>query len=121
MTHTMPPNLPGSIRAVPHRPSEEQRERLRELLQQSEAWALRPDWVPYIVHGDKRALRPIDKLTPDQRIGALAWLRQQRHRLHAVLEGGQLAPDGWLESLPLTQALEQSLVRRRDRATHLGD
>lgn len=117
MTHTMPPNLPGSRRAVPHRPTPEQRERLRELLYQSEAWALRPDWEPYIMLGDKRALRPIDKLTADQQIGALAWLRQQRHRLYAVLEGGEHAPDGWLESQPLYQALRKAVVAQHASAS----
>lgn len=113
MTHTSPPNMPGSRRAVPYRPTPEQRERLRELLNQRDAWALRPDWEPYILHGDKRALRPIAELTADQQIGALAWLRQQRHRLYAVLEGGTTAPPDWLESLPLHQALQSAVGTSR--------
>lgn len=105
MTTTMPPDLPGSQRVVPVHPSDSQIKRLMDLLEQDRSWVLRPSWRRYLDEGQDDGV-PISSLTRDQRIAALAWLRQQRHRLHAVLEGGTYAPDGWLERLPLYRALE---------------
>lgn len=99
---------PSRRRVVPKRLTEEQRERLDYLLQEPETWVLRPGWEQYLLHGDHATLIRTDSLTPDHRIAALAWLRQQRHALYRVLEDAgdhDLAPDGWLEELPLVARL----------------
>lgn len=106
MTMTMPPTMPGSRRVVPLFPTDAQVDHLRRLLKQSESWVLRPRWQRYLDGGEERHLTPISTLSRDQRIAARAWLRQQRHRIHEVLEGGATAPDEWLEALELYQALE---------------
>lgn len=106
MTTTMPPNGPGSRRAVPLRLTDEQRQRLRWLLEDPETWVLRTEWEDFLATGDRRTLVWTADLTRDQRAAAIAWLRQQRHALHAVLEGGREAPEGWLESFPLYERLQ---------------
>ncbi len=105
VTSTMPPNGPGSRRAVPMRLTDEQRERLRWLLEDPDMWVLRTEWEPFLATGDRRTLVWTDELSKDQRVAAIAWLEQQRHSLHAALEGGFEAPDGWLEGFPLYQRL----------------
>lgn len=103
MTATPPSS--ASRRAVPRNLTEPQRERLRALLDDPETWVLRPGWLPYLLHGDHGTLVDTEELTRDQRVAAVAWLRQQRHALFHALEGGTLAPQGWLESLPLYKRL----------------
>jgi hypothetical protein len=95
----------GSSRMVPPRLTDEQRERLRWLLDDPELWVLRTGWQRFLLDGDRAPLIPTDSLTADQRVAARAWLRQQRHALHRVLEGGRAAPDGWLESFELYERL----------------
>jgi hypothetical protein len=109
VTSTMRPVLPGSLRTVPRHLNAEQTARLRLLLEDPDTWVLRPGWEPYLLHGDEAVLVHPAELTRDHRIAALAWLRQQRHALHQALEGGRVAPPGWLERFPLYQRLE-SLV-----------
>ena len=105
MTTTMPPNGPGSRRAVPIRLTDEQRARLRWLLEDPEMWVLRSDWETFLATGDRRTLVSTDDLTKDQKVAALAWLKQQRHALHLALEGEPQAPEGWLEAFDLYQRL----------------
>lgn len=90
---------------MPARLDEDQRGRLRFLLEDPDTWVLRPGWEPFLLTGDHARLLRTDDLTKDHRTAALAWLRQQRHALHQVLEGGKRAPDGWLEGFPLYQRL----------------
>lgn len=99
-------------RAVPSRPDAEQRERLRQLLN-SRKWVFRGDWEPWLKGERPDAPYPVTELTRDDCIASESWLRQQRHALYQVLEGGQKAPAGWLESKPLTQALNEECRRRR--------
>lgn len=106
MTTTQPPSTPGSRRAIPVQPTRQQAERMEALLRQDRDWVLRGDWESYLRTGAPWTLRPVDGLTRDQRIAALEWLRQQRHRLHQVVEGQERAPAGWLEDLPLYRALQ---------------
>jgi hypothetical protein len=94
-----------SRRAVPHRLTDEQRARLRSLLDDPDTWVLRPGWEPYLLRGDEGTLVPTDSLNNDHRVASIAWLRQQRHALHRALEGGDVAPEGWLEALPLYRRL----------------
>jgi len=105
VTSTLPPTGPGSRRAVPQRLDARQQARLRFLLQDPETWVLRTSWERFLIHGDHATLIRTSDLSRDQRIAAMAWLRQQRHALHRVLEGDPVAPDGWLESFPLVQRL----------------
>lgn len=105
MIKAMPPRVPGSRRSVPRNLTEEQRERLRTLLEDPDTWVLRPGWLRFLVDGDEGQIVATDKLNADERAAALAWLKQQRHALYQVLEGGERAPDGWLEDLPLYQRL----------------
>lgn len=102
---TTHPKHMQSRRAVPLVLTEAQRERLRSLLDDPETWVLRPGWEPYLLHGDHGTLVATDDLTNDHRVASIAWLRQQRHALYRALEGGKVAPDGWLESLPLYRRL----------------
>lgn len=103
----MSPSPPHSAsrRAVPRDLTDGQRERLRSLLDDPDTWVLRPGWLPYLLHGDQGTLVATDGLTNDQRVAAIAWLKQQRHALYRALEGGRIAPDGWLEALPLYRRL----------------
>lgn len=105
MDGTPLPRAPGSRRIVPERLTDEQRDRLRALLEDPTTWVLRPGWRPFLLEGDLTRLVPTDELTRDQRAAALAWLRQQRHALHRALEGGGSAPDGWLERFKMVQRL----------------
>lgn len=97
-----------SRRAVPQRPTAAQRDALRRWLQRDDRWVLRPVWERWLAETDDDLQVHIDQLTHDQHFAARAWLVQQRHALHAAAEGGP-APEGWLESLPLYQALEKRL------------
>jgi hypothetical protein len=99
---------PRSRRAVPQRPSEAQRAALQRWLQRDDRWVLRPVWERWLEDSDDDHQVHIDQLTHDQHFAARAWLVQQRHALHAAVEGGP-APDGWLESLPLYKALNERL------------
>ena len=99
------PPSSASRRTVPPHLTSDQRARLRDLLDDPDTWVLRPGWLPYLLHGDRGTLVPTDELTRDQRVAAIAWLEQQRHPLHRALEGGTVAPPGWLESLPLYRRL----------------
>lgn len=105
----MPPSMPGSRRAVPLLLSAEQRDRLRWLLEDPDHWVQRTKWERFLLGGEMGAVIETDSLTDDQKVAALAWLRQQRHHLYVVLEGGTRAPDGWLESFPLYERLGGSL------------
>jgi len=105
MPQTIHPRVPGSRRAVPNNLTDAQRTRLRELLEDPDTWVLRPGWAPYLIDGDEGPLVRTDELSADHRAAAIAWLRQQRHALHRELEGDPVAPEGWLESLPLYQRL----------------
>jgi hypothetical protein len=105
VTNPSQPRLHGGRRAVPDQLTDEQRGRLRWLLEDPDSWVLRPEWEPFLLHGDDATLVRPEALTRDHRIAALAWLRQQRHRLHQALEGGQVAPPGWLESFGLYRRL----------------
>lgn len=107
MTTHGPPNQ--SRRAVPTELTDAQRQRLRTLLEDPETWVLRPGWEPYLLHGDHGTLVSTDDLSRDHRIASIAWLRQQRHALFHALEGGRIAPEGWLESLPLYRRLLDGL------------
>lgn len=98
--------MPDARRAIPVAITDEQRERLRWLLTDPDTWALRPGWAPFLFHGDQGTLVDPDDLTRDQRIAAVAWLRQQRHALYRVLEAGDRAPDGWIESFPIYARLD---------------
>lgn len=102
---TAHPRYLQSRRAVPLRLTDEQRGRLRSLLDDPDTWVLRPGWEPYLLRGDEGTLVDPESLSNDHRIASIAWLRQQRHALHRALEGGEVAPDGWLESLPLYRRL----------------
>lgn len=101
---------PGHRRAVPPRIDAAGSSRLRGLLQDRDHWVLRTGWEHYLRTGDESLLVRIDALTQDQRVAAVAWLRQQRHALHRAIEGGDRAPDGWLEGLPMVDAF----TSRRD-------
>ena len=108
MTSTKPPNTPGSRRAVPRHTTPRQAELLRDLLLQEKRWILRPSWHLYLADRiDLDDGREVGELSRDQRIAAVSWLTQQQHRLYEVVEGGRVAPDGWLESLPLHAALRR--------------
>lgn len=106
----IPSNHLGLMRTIPPKPSDNARRLLTELLQQEEGWHLRGAWSAWL-GGERFEMTPIDELTPDQRIAAVAWLRQQRHALHRVIEDvhgrePHRAPDGWVESQPIYAALE---------------
>lgn len=109
MTSTAPPNVPGSRRVLPLDPTPHQIERVRALLEQDEHWVLRGDWLRYLAQDGPAGTVPVEGLRRDQRVAAAAWISQQRHRLYATLEGERIAPDGWLEKLPLYQALTRDL------------
>lgn len=103
-TPMTPPGF-GARRAVPEKLDDAQRDRLRWLLEDPDSWVLRPGWEGFLRTGDRATLLRPEELTRDHRIAALAWLRQQRHRLHRVLEGDPIAPAGWLEGLGIYQRL----------------
>lgn len=101
MTTTMPPHTPGWSRRVPVSPNPDTAHLLRGLLLQKDAWVLRPSWAKYLRTGDRDCLVAIDWLSRDHLVAIHAWLRQQRHALHRAIEGGAIAPDGWIEATPL--------------------
>lgn len=100
------PQTPGSRRVVPLVTTAEQGEHLRALLTQSEWWVRRSRWYRWLHEGKPSDTSPIDVMGRDDRVAALSWLRQQRHVLYRVLEGETRAPEGWVEALPLFQALD---------------
>lgn len=110
MTTTMPPHGPGSRRAVPPWPTTQQRSALRRWLDNEGMWVLRPSWNQWLASGDDRLMCPVASLTRNQHAAALAWLRQQRHALYRAIEGGDRAPDGWLEERPLYRSLQRLLA-----------
>jgi hypothetical protein len=117
VTKTTP--LPGAAfrRAVPPRMDEEQRQRLHWLLHDPHHWVLRRSWERFLRTGNEALLVTTDQLTQDQCIAAVAWLTQQQHALHRALEGGDRAPEGWLEHLPMVRAF----LRRRHPTAHLRE
>ena len=105
MTTTLPPHTPGLRRVIPPEPSPDVVRHLRTLVEQRDAWVRRPSWAEYLEKGGDAHLRPLAELSRDQLVAVHAWLRQQRHNLHRVLEGDGPAPDGWVESLPLSRSV----------------
>jgi hypothetical protein len=99
----------GTSRMVPPRLNDDQRARLRWLLEDPEQWVLRTGWLRFLLDGDRSALVRTDGLTADQRVAALSWLRQQRHALYRALEAEgdvrAVAPAGWLEGFGLYDRL----------------
>lgn len=95
-------SLPATL--IPERLKDIQRERLRGLLGQNDHWVRRDHWEEYL-DGDDVGEIPLDQMGKDDKVAAVAWMRQQRHELHRALEGERPAPDGWLEKQPLYEAL----------------
>ena len=109
MSMQLPDFRPGSRRTVPLRLTPEQCERLRSLVDDPDTWVLRHAWDAYLLAGERgRVVDPAD-LTRDHVVSAIEWLRQQRHPIYRALEGGDRAPEGWLEQLPLHQRLAELL------------
>ena len=102
------PQFPGSRRVIPLVITEDETRHLQQLLEQDEVWVTRARWVRWLRHGDTGDTTPISGMLPDDRIAARAWLRQQRHDLHATIHGGPRAPQGWVTDLPLYRALERT-------------
>jgi hypothetical protein len=96
---------------------DEQRDRLRWLLHDPDRWVLRNSWERFLRTGEQQLLVTTDQLTQDHCIAAYAWLTQQRHALYRALEGGDRAPDGWLEELPMVRAF----IERRYPTAHLRE
>jgi hypothetical protein len=101
---TTPPGATASRRIVPTRLDDDQRQRLRALLD-GEEWVRRGDWKRWLDGARPHAPVPIDELPLDDCVASAAWLHQQRHSLYLALEGGTKAPDGWMEGMALYQAL----------------
>lgn len=101
----------GWRRTVPAQLTPVQRERLRDLIQDPHTWVLRHAWDAYLLDGDPGRIVDPATLSSGHLVSALEWLRQQRHPLYRALEGGERAPEGWLESLPLYQRLGELLHR----------
>lgn len=101
------PTIPhvDTRQVVPERLDASQRDRIRDLLGQDRYWVRRDDWEDFLEHGRESTLVPIDSLTSDQRVAAVAWLRQQRHGLHRSVVHDAPPPENWLESQPLYQRL----------------
>lgn len=95
----------SSRRIVPPRLDDAQRQRLHELLTDPDTWVLRPSWERYLIRGDRAALIRTNELNTDHVVAALAWIRQQRHAIYRALEGGDIAPEGWIEQWPLVARL----------------
>ncbi len=109
MTGQLPDFQPGSRRTVPLRLNAEQCARLRALVEDPDTWVLRHAWDGYLLDGEPgRVVDPAD-LTRDHLVAAIEWLRQQRHPIYRALEGGDRAPQGWLERLPLYERLSELL------------
>ncbi|MFT4744333.1 MAG: hypothetical protein ACI9OB_000438 [Nonlabens sp.] len=96
---------------IPLHVTENQRRNLRTLLEQDLRWVGRARWARWLCHGDLDDTVAIAAMSRDARLAARAWVLQQRHGLHATVEGyahgadGSRAPDGWAEALPLCRAL----------------
>lgn len=105
MTTTLPPHTPGISRTLPRSPTPEVTARVRRLIEGGDVWVLRPSWPRYLTDGDERRAVPIDTLTRDQAVAVHGWLRQQQHHLYRVIEGGTIAPAGWIERQPLYEAV----------------
>lgn len=99
------PQYPGSRRVVPQWVTTAEVDNLRRLLHQDEFWVVRARWDRWLRLGERRDTVAIDELPRDDRLAALAWLRQQRHVLHDTVVGGKPAPAGWLSGLPLWQGM----------------
>lgn len=99
----------GWRRTVPAQLTPVQRERLRDLIEDPDTWVLRHAWDAYLLDGDPGRIVDPATLSAGHLVSALEWLRQQRHPLYRALEGGQRAPEGWLESLPLYRRLGELL------------
>lgn len=115
----MPTTRLGMQRTIPPEPSPEVRERLRGLLDQAEGWHLRGAWSAWL-GGEEFTLSPISDMTPDQRVAAIAWLRQQRHALHRAVHGdtsneAHVAPDGWIEQQAIYRALTAKPIPKGPR------
>ena len=100
----------ASRRTVSAQMTPEQRDRLRGLLDDPDTWVLRSAWDAYVLEGEPVGVIDPAVLTRDHLVASLAWLEQQRHPLHRVLVGGRHAPEGWLESRPLYQRLQELLA-----------
>lgn len=109
MRSRSPRTRAGSRRTVPLDLNTAQRDRLRALLDDPDTWVLRHDWDDYLLDGRPGTVIDPAELTRDHLAAAIAWLEQQRHPLYRVLEGGDRAPDGWLESVPLHRRLRELL------------
>lgn len=105
MTTTLPPHTPGLSRTIPADPTPDEVARIRRLVEGGDIWVLRPCWKRYLRHGDERDVVTVEQLSRDQAIAVHAWLRQQQHHLHRVLEGPRVAPAGWIQSRPLYDAV----------------
>lgn len=90
---------------MPDHLDERQRALLRWLLEDPDHWVRRTKWEQFLLQCDESVVVKTDELTNDQKVAALAWLRQQRHHLHVALEGRGPAPAGWLEAFPLYERL----------------
>ena len=101
----MLPQFPGSRRVIPLVITETETVHLRELLEQGERWVGRARWVRWLREGQRTDTMPIESMLHDDRIAACAWLRQQRHELYDTVDGGQRAPEGWIEERPLYKGL----------------
>lgn len=100
------PQIPGGRRVVPLLAGPTVVEHLATLLDQDRYWVSRSRWQHWLATGDEEHTVPIGSMTGDDRLAALAWLRQQRHVLHRTLVGACVrAPDGWIEDRPLYRAL----------------
>jgi len=108
---TEQPTRGGWRRTVPAQLTPVQRQRLRDLIHDPDTWVLRHAWDAYLLDGDPARIVDPATLSPGHLVSAMEWLRQQRHPLYRALEGGERAPEGWLESLPLYQRLGQLLHR----------
>lgn len=100
------PQIPGSRRVLPLFPDEVMTDNLRRLVEQDAVWITRARWPRWLSHGDLQDAQPIAEMRPDDRRAARAWLSQQRHAIHRVLDAeGRAAPDGWIEEQPLFRGL----------------
>jgi hypothetical protein len=106
---TQQPVRGGWRRSVPAKLTPEQLDRLRGLIEDPDTWVLRHAWDAYLLDGEPGRVVDPATLSTGHLVSAIEWLRQQRHPLYRALEGGQRAPEGWLESLPLYQRLRELL------------
>lgn len=102
------PQIPGGRRVIPRPAGESAVTHLRELLEQGDVWVTRARWRRWLEEGRSEDTVAISSMVPDERLAARVWLRQQRHGLHSALGGeGLRAPDEWLCSQPLYDALDR--------------